>query len=315
MKLWIKYLIGIVLGFLLSLVLPSHSGSVESIVGAITDFVIRFGRYCVVPLLFFSAVTAVNKLRISKSLGKTLSWTFLIIVVSTVLLICLALVSALLVRLPRIPITAEKVEQIQKIDFAHLVQSLFPFSSFESLSNGAFLLSPFLLAVLVGSASASDQVTFKSIIVLFDSLSKLFYNVAVFFMEMLAIGMIAIMTHWMINSRAVLLGGTFTPLIVMLFVNFLIIAFGLYPLILRYICPEINPYRVLYASTCSTLVSFFSGDVNLVFPINIRTGKESLGIRRGVNGITFPLFSIFARGGSAFICVIGFVAIWRSYAY
>lgn len=72
---------------------------------------------------------------------------------------------------------------------------------------------------------------------------------------------------------------------------------------------------MLYASLCSIITAFFSGDTNFVLPINMRAGKESLGIRRRINGIAYPLFSIFARGGAALIVTVGFVVIWRSYAY
>ena len=74
------------------------------------------------------------------------------------------------------------------------------------------------------------------------------------------------------------------------------------------------PYRVLYASICPFLVAFFSGDTNLALALNLRHGKESLGIKRRINAFSFPLFSIFGRGGAALIQAAGFVLILRSYS-
>ena len=75
-----------------------------------------------------------------------------------------------------------------------------------------------------------------------------------------------------------------------------------------------HPYRVLYASICPFLVAFFSGDTNLALALNLRHGKESLGIKRRINAFSFPLFSIFGRGGAALIQAAGFVLILRSYS-
>ena len=66
--------------------------------------------------------------------------------------------------------------------------------------------------------------------------------------------------------------------------------------------------------SCSIITAFFSGDSNLVLQLNMRHGKESLGIRRRINGAVHPLFTIFARGGSALVTTVGFIMIWRSYS-
>jgi len=66
MKLWLKYLIGALLGVALSFAVPSTSEAASSALAFITEVIVRFGRYIVVPLIFFTAMTAVNKLRESK---------------------------------------------------------------------------------------------------------------------------------------------------------------------------------------------------------------------------------------------------------
>ena len=103
-------------------------------------------------------------------------------------------------------------------------------------------------------------------------------------------------------------------MIIMLLVDFILIAGVIYPIIIRYLCHDPHPYKILYASICSVLTAFFSADSNLVLQLNMRHGKESLGIRRRINGVVHPLFSIFARGGSALVTTIGFIMIWRSYS-
>lgn len=314
MKLWLKYLIGIVLGVILALIIPADSSSAASAVAFITEIMVRFGRYITVPLIFFTAITALNKLRDSKMLLKTGLWTSSVIVGSSFLLAFIGLISILIVHLPRIPITVEKATETVSLNLPDMIRAMFPYSAFETLNNGSLLLASFLFACFVGGACTGDQNLFRPVITLSDSLSKLCYNIATLFTEVLSVSMIAIMCAWTIQFRAVITGGVFLPLILLLTADLIFTVFVVYPLIIYYLCHDPHPYRVVYASLCSALVAFFSGDTNLTLPLNIRHGKESLGIRRRINGVTYPLFSIFARGGSALVVTVGFIVIWRSYS-
>ncbi len=313
MKVWIKYLIGIALGVITALLLPADSVSAASVITFLTDLFVRFGRYLVVPIVFSSAIISINKLRTSKILLKSTAWTSGFIVVSSLMLALVGLLSILIVKLPRIPITNELAGEVAGIDVKALILRLFPDSSFSALKEGSFLLVSFLFGCLIGWESASDLTAFKPIFALADSFSQLFYHISVFFTELMAVFSIAIMCNWTITFRAAFATGIYTPLIVMLFCDFILIAGVIYPIIIRFVCHDPHPYRVLYASLAPMMLSFISGDSNLVLPLTIRHGKESLGIKRRSSGFTYPLFSVFARGGSALVVIISFIMIWRSY--
>ena len=314
MKLWIKYLIGALFGAAFAFILPLGNEQVAAAVSFVTEIVVRFGRYMVVPVVFFTAVIAFNRLRDTKMLFKTGIWTGGVIVASSLLLTVTGLLSILIVKLPRIPITVETVSESASLGVCDLIKSLLPYSAFETLNNGSFILAAFFFAMLVGTASTADPVLFKPVTQLADSLSKLMYNISVIFTEFLSVGMVAVLCSWTIQFRGVLTSGVFAPLILMLLVDFIFIAGVVYPLIIRYLCHDPHPYRILYASVCSVVTAFFSGDTNLVLQLNMRHGKESLGVRRRINGVVHPLFSIFARGGSALVTAISFIVIWRSYS-
>ncbi|WP_288907097.1 cation:dicarboxylase symporter family transporter [uncultured Treponema sp.] len=314
MKLWIKYLIGALFGAAFAFILPLGNEQVAAAVSFVTEIIVRFGRYMVVPVVFFTAVIAFNRLRDTKMLFKTGIWTGGVIVASSLLLTVTGLLSILIVKLPRIPITVETVSESASLGVGDLIKSLLPYSAFETLNNGSFILAAFFFAMLVGTASTADPVLFKPVTQLADSLSKLMYNISVIFTEFLSVGMVAVLCSWTIQFRGVLTSGVFAPLILMLLVDFIFIAGVVYPLIIRYLCHDPHPYRILYASVCSVVTAFFSGDTNLVLQLNMRHGKESLGVRRRINGVVHPLFSIFARGGSALVTAISFIVIWRSYS-
>ena len=123
MKVWIKYLIGIALGVITAVLLPADSVAATSVISFLTELFVRFGRYLVVPIVFSSAIIAINKLRTSKILLKSSAWTAGFIVASSLILALVGLLSILIVRLPRIPITNELAGEIAGIDVKSLILS------------------------------------------------------------------------------------------------------------------------------------------------------------------------------------------------
>ncbi len=314
MKVWIKYLIGIALGVITALVLPVDNPTGAAILSLITDFVVRFGDYLVILLIFSTTAVAINKLRLSKLILKSTLWTFLIIIVSSLLLTIIGTASIILVKLPRIPITIDTATEITSVNAKELILSLFSISTIDILHEGSYVLFAFLFGGLIGWESASDQITFKPVSSLADSFSKLFYNIATFFTEIMAVLIIATVCAWTIMFRSVIANGIYTPIILMFLVDLVIVVGIIYPVIIRYVCHDPHPYRVLYASLAPMMLSFVSGDSTLSLSLIFRHGKESLGIRRRCNGFTYPLFAIFSRGGSALVSTICFFLILRSYS-
>ena len=314
MKVWIKYLIGVALGVVAAFILPRGNAVGVETVTFLTELFIRIGRYLVIPLLFTTAIISINKLRTSKLLWKTTGLTFLIVVVSSLILTAVGLISILLVKLPRIPITVDVATEIYHLDVKGLILSLFPYSGFEALREGSFLLVCLVFAFVIGWESASEETAFKPVFALADSLSNLFYNIANFITEIMAVLAIAIACYWTINFRSVIEPGIYTSMIIMFVVDFVIVAGIIYPLIIHFVCHDPHPYKVLYASIAPMVLSFFSGDSNLVIPLANRHLRESLGIRRRCRGFTYPIFSIFARGGAALVSTISFILIWCSYS-
>ena len=314
MKVWAKYLLGVALGILAAFILPTDNPACLNVLAFLSELFIRIGRYIVVPLIFTTAICAVNKLRSSKLLFKTFLWTGLVILASSLLLTFIGVISVLIVKLPRIPITVDIPSEVTHIDIKAMILSLFPVSGFNAISDGSFLLVSFVFAFLIGWESASDELVFKPIFALADSCAKLFYNIANFFTEILSISCVAIACYWFVNFRGIIEPGIYTPMVVMFLVDFVIVVGLIYPVILRFVCHDPHPYKVLYASIAPMILSFFTADANVVLPLSYRHGAESLGIRRRCRGFTYPLFSIFARGGSALVASISFILIWRSYS-
>lgn len=314
MKIWIKYLLGILLGFAASFVLPVSSPQVSSVLSFITELFIRFGVYILIPVILFSVMTASFNLAGVKLLLKTAFWTFLIIVGSSLLLTFIGLLAISFVKLPRIPITVEKLSSVTMLNIPDLIRKVFPYSPFASFIDGNFLLPVFVFAFILGIACNVDRADSRPIMMLVNSFSKICYTIMNFFIELFSIGIIAVMATWTIQFRAVLAQGIFTPLILLLLGTFIFVSFIVYPAVLYFLCHDPRPYRVLYASLASVFTAFLTGNTNITLPVIIIHSKDSLGIQRKVNAFSTCLISIFARGGSALVTVISFILIWRSYS-
>jgi Na+/H+-dicarboxylate symporter len=314
MKVWMRYLFGVVLGIAAALVLPVNSPGVAKGIEYLSHLVIRVGRYVVLPLVFFSVASGVYSLHEAKRLYKPLGIILLTIVFSSLLLTFVGLFSILFFTPPHIPISGVAVTEVVSLDAGAIIEALFPFSGFETLLNGSLLLPAVLFAFLIGSACALDKLGTKNVVTLFQSLTNIFEYIAGFIMDLLAIGMTAVACFWAINFFQILTSGTYTTLILVLAADFLLIVGVIYPLFVSLICRGQHPFRVINASIASIIAAFFSGDTNFTLPINMRQTKETLNIGGPINALSHTLFSAFARGGAALTSAVAFVIILRSYS-
>ena len=324
MKIWVKYLIGIALGLLSALILPVPG---QEFLYSILGILIRLGGYVLIPFVFFSAIMAIYRLNDAKLVGKTVLWSVILIVGSSLLLTIIGFISSVVVKLPNLPIITIADPNPDSFSNVHdLVDTMIPFSrivaphSYEGkiipalISQNDFLIFGFIFAMILGAGCCIEHSNLKPVLSLVDSLSELFYNIITVFTDLLSIGMIAIMCRWFINIKGVLASGQFTPLIITLSVIFILVAGVIYPLIVRFVCNSGKPYKVLSACVVPFFTAFLTGDTYLTLPVNMRLGKEKLGIRQRTNGFSYPLFAIFARGGSALAVIISFAVISRSYS-
>lgn len=314
MKIWIKYLIGILAGIAFALVAPEQNETFSGIIQYLSQLAIQFGRYALYPVLFFGFTIGVYELRESRSLFRLGTITVLIIIITTILLTVTGLFSVLLRNPSRIPIFVEGAGEIEKIGIMETFRQLFPTSAFEAFTNGIFILPLCIFGGFAGAGCAVDKNAAKATLSLFDSLSHVSYAVMTFFVDTISVGMIAMSVNWMLQFQAMVASKVFTDFILLLVFDLLLLALVIYPIVLRLACGKINPYRILYASIASMLAAFFSGDANMTLPIMLRHTNESLGVKRRVSSVTMTMFSIFCRAGSSMVVTVSFIVILKSYS-
>ena len=314
MKIWIKYLIGVALGVTIAFLFPQENALAGAIVDFLQDMAIKIGKYSLFPFLFFTVILGTYKLRESGSLFKVLFFSIMFTLVVSLLCSLFALLSVFVFSFPRVPIFQEEGALNATLGIKEAFLRIFPPNAFLAFSENLFILPICIFAVFIGLACANDKLNARSLLQLFDSLSRLFYSIVAFFVDMLAIALIAISAYWMLSFRQLLLNRAFIRFIVLLFVDALVVILAIYPIILKIFCPKINPYKVIYASIAPMVAAFFSADANVALNVIFRHANESLGVRRRMTSFGLPFFSSFARAGSAMVITMSFLVIITSYS-
>jgi len=314
MKIWLKFLIGSFLGILAGFLLPSNNQNVLGALSWLEQLAIGIGRYALVPMLFFSLTIAVYELRQDGQFWRLVFHTFIAVIACAFFVIAAGIIITLIFTPSRIPILMEEQIEVLSLGTSENILDLFPSNMFSALAgNGVYLLPVYVFAFFLGMGLSYDRNYTKPVISLVDSLSRIFYHVASFFSEILAIVLIALSAYWAVRYNNVLKADMFRDLIVLLGVFSVVLAFGILPLFLYFIKPKTNPWVVLYGSLGQAFSSFFSGDINFTLPVVFRHLKENLGVRRRSSTVTLTLFTVFGRAGSAMIAASAFIVIIQSY--
>ena len=314
MKIWIKYLIGIVLGITIAFLFPQDSELANSVVNFLQDMAIKVGKYSLFPFLFFTLILGTYKLKESGSIFKVLFFSSIFTIVVSFLCSMFSLLSVVIFSSPRVPIFQEEGALNATLKIREAFLRIFPSNVLTVFSEELFILPICVFAIFIGLACANDKLNARPLLQLFDSLSRLFYSIMAFFVDMLAIALIAISAYWMISFRQLLLNKAFVKFVLLLFIDGLVIILLIYPIILKIFCPKINPYKIIYASIAPVLVAFFSGDANVTLNVLFRHANESLGVRRRMTSFVLPFLSSFARAGSAMVITMSFLVIITSYS-
>jgi Na+/H+-dicarboxylate symporters len=314
MKIWMKYLLGALLGAALALAVPIDDAGFRNALAFLYEASIRIGRYTLLPLVLFSVPVAVFEQNEDGEFWKGLGRSLLILFLTVAVLSLIGVVVAAIAHPARIPLVADAASAAKAPDVKDFVFSIFPESPFAGLASGQSLLPVYFLAVLLGLAFSHDRAATKPVVVLFDSLSRVFYQINSFFVEFLGIFIIAATAHNVLELRAAARADVFRPLLLAVGIEVLVVTLVLIPALLWFFGGRKNPYRVLYALLAPSLAALVSGDLYFSLGTLMKHSKESLGVRRRANVIDIPFAAVFGRAGSALVTSTAFIVVLSSYS-
>jgi Na+/H+-dicarboxylate symporter len=313
MKIWVKLIIGSAFGLLLGYLLPENNLAISQILDFFKKIAIGVGRYAAAPIILFSLTIGIYELRQDRKFGPLLFRCFIILAVVSAFVITLGICVTLIFSPDRIPVLIE--QQAEEISFspARNMLDIFPANTFL-LNDSSYIFPLCVFAFFLALGLCYDKNYSKQIILIIDSLSRIFFNIASFLSEILGLLIIALSAYWAVKYKEVLSAGVFTSVIRMTLIYALILALFVLPALLFFVTRVKNPWKALYGCLGPAIAAFFSGDYNFTIPMLIMHLKENLGIRRRANSVTTMLFSTFGRSGSAMTACVAFIVIIQSYS-
>ena len=314
MKLWIRIIVGAVLGVILGHALPATGGDAMALMGTLSDLVVHVGRYVVFPLAFFGVMIGVQELREDRMLGRVYGQAAACSAAVTVAMVVIGSLVTLLLAPRRIPPVFQEAIVPSVPPAAELFRSVFPRNLFAVFaSDGSFLLPIVTAALLLGLILYREGATVTPALDLADSLARIFYRLNSWIMEALSVGLIAVAAAFVLRLRTVSDLGLFAPLIWVTASVAALFVLVLFPLAIYLACGRYSPFAWLYGMIGPTLIAFFSGDSYFTLGPLTRVAKENYGISREAAAPVLTLATLFAKAGSAMVTSAAFITVLRSY--
>jgi Na+/H+-dicarboxylate symporter len=315
MKVWVKLLIGSVLGLLLGFFLPGDNEAVSGIFSFLVEIAIGMGRYTAVALILFSLIIGIYELRQDGEFWKLVLKTIAGIAATAVFVITAGIIITAVFPPGRIPVLTEQSAEKFSLEAERCFIEMFPSNMLSAITgNGGYLFPVGVFALFTAIGLSYDKNYTKQIISIVDSLSRIFYNITALFSEILGFMIIILSAYWAIRYQSVIQTGVFNGIIYFLLIFALVFAFIIMPAALYFVNKYKTPWKTVYASVNAAIAAFFSGDINFSVPVFTHQTKENLGVRRRANTVTTLLWTTFGRSGSAMVAVISFVVIVKSYS-
>jgi len=315
MKLWIRYLVGVIIGIALAILLPEAGGDTAGRFEQLSRIAANIGRYLLFPLAFFSVIIAIHDLHEDRKALSVLGLTVGATVVAGLGLVVLGVGLMLLLSPAPIPVVIEEARAATIPTLNELVHAVFPANAFSVLAgDGRHLLPVVVLALLVGAGLIRDK-RFASLLAdVFDGFARLFYRLSTVIVETIAVLLVALTAALVYESGTAIDYGFYGQLFLVVGFTVAVIILGIYPLLAYLLGGRWNPFPWLYGMVAPGLAALASGDVFFSTPTLMRVGRESHGVKRSVGGVVYPVAAVLARGGTALVAAMTFVLVLRSYS-
>ena len=311
MKIWMKYLMAALVGLALALAMPLKDTGLASALGFLFDLSIRIGRYALLPLVLFSVPVAVFELNEDEEFWKCLGRTVLVLLAAVAALSVVGVVVAAIVEPRAHPPWSRTGHGLGLAGHqGPPPRASSPTAPSPPSVAGSSSCPTYFLALLLGLAFSHDRPATKPVVQLFDSLSRVFYQINSFFVEFLGILIIAVTARNVLELEAAPPSSTSSaPSPHRRRSRRSSSRWSSLPAALWFFGGKKNPYRVLYGLLAPSLAALVSGDLYFSLGTLMKHSKESLGVRRRANALDIPLAAIFGRAGTALVTSTAFIVV------
>lgn len=311
MKIWIKYLVALVVGLAFGAVVPIKS----SVLSAMLELAINISRYALVPLVLFSVPIAVFELHEERKLLRLSLRVVGYAVLAVFALTLVGTLGAFVLSPGRIPLSSEAQYTPSILpSLGQLLLAIVPANPLSAIVQGEYLLPVAAIALILGLAFSFDRLATKPAVTLFDSLSRIGWQINSFLVEFLPLPMLFAAAATMAALGQVSQLGQYVRLIGAIAAETLFVALVLLPAVLFITNGRKNPYPTIYGLLGPALVALASGHLYAPGGALAKHLKDNLGVRRRAGALSMPLAYAFGRAGTAMVSASAFIVILNSYS-
>jgi len=308
MKLWVKILLGLLLGVISGVLFPSFSENIKPL----GDIFIRSIKMLIVPLIFSSLVVGVTGMKDPKKLGRIGIKTFSMYLLTTAVAITIGLSVGTILK-PGVGVdlgsaTVTKAKDVQP--FSETLVNLVPANPIQSMANGE-VLPIIVFAILFGISLNLVGKKADPLVNVIDAIAEAMYKLTAIVMELAPYGVFALMAF--ISQKyglAVLL-----PLLKVLFGVYLgCIIHALFTLSGSvYFFAKLNPLTFLKGIIDALAIAYSTASSSGTLPVTIRCARKNLGVSDNLSSFVLPLGATINMDGTAMYQ--GVAALFISQAY
>lgn len=308
MKLWMKILIGLVLGIVIGPFLGSKAEYLRPVGTIFLDLI----NMLVVLLVFSSMTVGITSINDPRKLGRVGGKTLLLYFITTVLAICFGLLFAKLIK-PGLGIGLGaahdvKIQDMPKI--GQVLMNVIPKNPISSLASGN-VLQIIVFSVFLGLAINLCGDKARPVLRFLESLSEIMYKMTSIVMEFAPFGVLAIMA-WVAGSYGLEI---LKPLAKFLFCNYAacaahsVIVFGFILLVLA----RLNPVHFFRGMGDAIAFAFSTNSSSATLPVSLHCLQENLGVSKNIASFVLPLGATVNMNGAAIFQAVTALFVAQAY--
>lgn len=312
MKWWFEKSLSfqIIVCLLLGAGLGTLIGPIISVIQPIGTIFLRLLKMLVVPLVFFTIVSAISSMGDVKTLRSLGGRALLFFLGTSVLAAATGLISAYLIQPGKRAVTLVEGTGLQEsadFDLIERVVSWFPENPVSALARGD-MLQIIVFAVIVGYALLVLKNRVGKLQRLIHEGADLMVGITQLVMKVAPYGILALAAN-MVASLDVSLVADIGLFVVAFYAGIFLLFLVIYPLLIR-VSVKSDPYRFYQRISPAILVACTTTSSAATLPVSMQVADERLKIPQKIWGFTLPFGLTINMDGSA--VVFGAIAIFAT---
>lgn len=296
MQLWQKILIGLGAGIIAGLLLGEHAVYLKPI----GKMFISLIKMIIVPLIFFSLVSAMTSMDDMQQAGKIGIKSFALYLITTAFAICLGLALGTFFEVGKgIQLNLSKGGSLKVPEshgFADTLVGMIPENPVASMADGN-VLQVIIFAIFLGLAINQAGDHGKKIASICQSTTEVIFKLTNIIMEFAPYGVFALI-GWMVGTQDSALILSLGKIVALVYGACLLHIYGTYGLMLKFLARV--PYSTFFRKIIPVqLMAYSTSSSSATLPVTLKVAQESLGVSKSTASFVLPMGTTVNMDGTA----------------